>query len=35
LSEAAYSAPSSISDVLKIDREVRTRVESKMKARCS
>jgi 1-deoxy-D-xylulose-5-phosphate reductoisomerase len=35
LSEAAYSAPISISDVLEIDREVRTRVEGKMKARCS
>jgi 1-deoxy-D-xylulose-5-phosphate reductoisomerase len=35
LSQAAYSAPNSISDVLEIDREVRTRVEGMMKARCS
>ena len=35
LSEAAYSAPSSIADVLEIDREVRTRVQGMMKARCS
>jgi 1-deoxy-D-xylulose-5-phosphate reductoisomerase len=35
LSGAEYRPPSSISDVIEIDREVRTRVERKMKARCS